>query len=150
MKTLNIQMLMKIKILIRLRNLLNKIGVDWERLYRKTSNYPDFYDEFHKMTDEMYNNPRSSLGTVKSLSPNTKAMQKYDVVRNLLERMTKMYEDEEKRMAKYQSIPYYVDDELDASELNEVLRSYSNDVNPQDPYDLNKFKTQKETLLLDP
>ena len=123
------------------------MGVDWNRLYRNSSNYLDFYNEFHKMTDEMYNNPRFNLGKVESPSPNTKATQKYDIVRDLLERMTKMYKDEEERMAKYQSIPYYVDDKLDANELKDVLRSYSNDANPQDAYDPNKFKTPKKKHL---
>ena len=143
---------------LRLRNLLNKMGVDWETLHRKTSNYPDFYDEFHKMANETYNDPRFNLGKVESPSPNIKGMQKYDIVRDLLERMIKTYKDEEERMAKYQSIPYHVDDKLDANELKELLSSYSDDANPKDAYDPNKFKTWcfkfvriiKETPLLDP
>ena len=98
----------------------------------------------------MYNNPRFNLGKVELPSPNTKATQKYDIVRDLLEKMTKVYMDEEERMAKYQPIPYYVDDKLDADELKEVLRSYSDNVNPQDAYDPNKIKTpKKEATLLD-
>ena len=87
----------------------------------------------------MYNNPRLNLGKVESPSPNTKATQKYDIVRDLLKKMTKMYEDVEERMAKYQSILYYLDDKLNVNELKEVLRSYSDDADPRDAYDPYKF-----------
>ena len=53
--------------------------------------------------------------------------------------MTKMYEDVEERMAKYQSILYYLDDKLNVNELKEVLRSYSDDADPRDAYDPYKF-----------
>ena len=37
----------------------------------------------------MYNNPRLNLGKVESPSPNTKATQKYDIVRDLLKKNDK-------------------------------------------------------------
>ena len=93
----------------KIKNLLHKIGVDWNRLLERITNYPDFYEEFHRMVDEMYHSPTFHLGEVESPSPNTKAAQKHDFTRRLLERMTKLYMNEEERMVKYRPAPYYFD-----------------------------------------